>query len=107
MKSEGEDQKEDQILELIKYTRANRRICPLPQKWNELWRMLPGKKQVEKGWHPPLPLILGAWWYTPALSKMLRLEEHIRYAAELGVFTQVDNYLRQLKEEEWAHLGDF
>jgi len=92
---------------LLEYVGSNGRVCPQPQNWNELWELLPNRRRVGSGWEPPLPLILAAWWTTPALSKMLRLQEHIRYAAEHGAIAQVDAFLRGLAEEEWAHLGDF
>jgi len=92
---------------LLEYVRANSRVCPQPQRWNQLWEMLPEHRQVGVGWQPTLPLILAAWWDTPALQKMLRLEEHIRYAGAHGLLPQVDRFLRELPEQDWAHLGDF
>jgi hypothetical protein len=47
--------------DLLNYVRDNRRVCPVPQRWNELWEMLPDRKRVGNGWEPPLPLILAAW----------------------------------------------
>jgi hypothetical protein len=41
------------------------------------------------------------------LLKILRLEEHIRYAAAHGLLEKVDRYLQRLPEREWAHLSDF
>jgi hypothetical protein len=40
--------------------------------------MLPKRKQEGAAWQPPLPLILAAWDETPAISKMLRLADHIQ-----------------------------
>jgi hypothetical protein len=73
------------LTELLNYVRSNNRVCPIPWRWNELYQMLPGRRSVGNGWEPALPLILAAWWDTPALLKILRLEEHIRYAADKGV----------------------
>lgn len=92
---------------LLEYVRQNGRVCPQPQRWNELWEMLPGRRRVGNGWEPAVPLILAAWWDTPALVKMSGLEEHIRYADAHGGLADVDRYLRGLPEEEWAHLADF
>ncbi len=91
---------------VLEYVRQNGRVCPMPSKWNELWKMLPARRRVGSGSEPPLPLILAAW-YTPALLKMKRLEEHIRYADAHGALVKVDRYLRGLPENEWAHLSDF
>jgi hypothetical protein len=90
---------------LIEYCQANGRICPLPDRWNQLWEMLPEKQRDASGWIPPLPLILGAW-PEPALLKMLRLEEHLRWACDHEVLNKVDQFLRSLSEIEWFHVGD-
>lgn len=91
---------DDKLKELLAYVRDDGKICPNPQEWNILWEMLPDKKRGDAGWDPPLPLILAAW-YEPHIYKILRFEEHIRYAAEHGVLDQVDEYLRGLKPEQW------
>jgi hypothetical protein len=88
---------------LLEYVKADGRICPMPDFWNQLWEMLPDKKQVGVGWEPSLPLILAAWWNTPDFSKILRLDEHICYAAEHGVLDEVDSYLRSLTKEQWFY----
>lgn len=93
--------------ELLAYVRADGRVCPLPDKWNQLWERLPDRRRSGGGGEPPPPLILGAWRETPALLKWLRLEEHIRYADAHGALREVDAFLRGLDEREWAHLGDF
>ncbi len=68
--------------------------------------MLPDKQQKGAGWEPPLPLILAAWWDTPALPKMLRFREHLEWASAHGVLDQVHSYLGQLPEGEWHHIGE-
>lgn len=90
-----------QLRDLMQYVEAEGRICPEPGKWHELWELLPDKHRVGSGWSPPLPLILAAWEHTTGLEKMLRLKQHIEYAAEKGVLGQVDQFLRNLKPEEW------
>ncbi|MDD2919326.1 hypothetical protein [Rhodoferax sp.] len=91
---------------LTAYCRENSRVCPMPQRWSALWELLPNRSRVGSGWQPPLPLILGAWYDTPALLKMLRLAEHIKWAAEHGELEAVAVFLRGLTEDEWFHLGD-
>ena len=92
---------------LIAYCRENRRVCPQPTLWNELWEILPGRRRVGSGWEPPLPLILAAWHTTSALSKMLRLEEHIRWAEENGALETVAAFVHGLPEEDWNHIGEW
>ncbi len=89
---------------LIDYCRENDRVCP--KNWDQLWRMLPNKKRVGLGWKPPLPLILAAY-YGPAILKMLRLAEHIKWAEKHGSLTRISNFLRELPEEKWLHLGEY
>ncbi len=77
----------------------------MPMRWKELYDLLPDKRRVGAGWVPPLPLILGAW-PEPALLKMLRLEEHLRWACDHEVLNKVDQFLRGLSEIDWFHVGD-
>ena len=96
----------DTIENLIAYCRENNRVCPMPQHWNTLWEMLPNRKREGSGWKPPLPLILAAWHDTPAISKMMRLAEHIEWAAKHGVLDRISAFLRQLPESGWFHIGE-
>lgn len=91
---------------LIAYCRENSRVCPMPQRWIVLWDLLPDRTRVGVGWQPPLPLILGAWDDTPGMLKMLRLAEHIEWAADHGALELIAAFLRGLKEDEWFHLVD-
>ena len=97
----------DKVQSLIEYSSQNGRICPQPKVWKELWELLPKKtRNSSGGWEPPLPLILGAWWYATGLEKILRLRDHICWADEHGVIDQVDTFLRDLSEEDWFHGND-
>ena len=95
------------LAELRSFVQQNQRVCPLPDRWHELWKMLPDRRRVGAGWQPPLALKLGAWWDTPILAKRLRLLDHLDYAAERGVLARVDVFLRSLPEDQWAHVADF
>jgi len=53
-----------------------------------------------------LPLILAAWWDTPAMSKMIRLREHIEWASEHGGLDIIYEFMKNLKEDEWFHIGE-
>ena len=97
---------DDTTERLIAYCRENSRVCPRPTLWNQLWELLPNRKRVGLGWEPPLPLILAAWHETPAMLKMLRLEEHIRWADKHGSIGEIAAFLRGLKEEDWHHLEE-
>ena len=90
----------EQLEDLIRFCEAEDRVCPMPQRWNELWDMLPEKKRIGSGGDPPVPLILGAW-YVPAPMKRERLRDHLSYAEKKGVLNKIGQFLRNLPEEDW------
>jgi hypothetical protein len=94
------------IEETLAEIQKNDRVCPQPPQWRELYEMLPDKKRKGAGWEPALPLILAAWWDTPAMFKTLRLQEHIEWAEAHGCLERIFVFLRSLSEEQWHHVGD-
>jgi hypothetical protein len=94
------------VIETLDLATRNNRVCPIPKQWNVLYQLLPGKRRVGNGWEPSLPLILAAWADTPALWKMLRLREHIEWAADHNALAQVHTFLASLSESEWHHIGE-
>lgn len=80
----------------------NDRVCPRPIHWVKLYRLLPGRHETPQGRVPPPPL-LETGENAPALLKILRLKEHIRWAAERGALAEVHRFLEQLREEDWLH----
>jgi hypothetical protein len=40
------------------------------------------------------------------MFKMLRLTEHIEWAAQHGALEPVARFLRELREEDWLHIGE-
>lgn len=83
--------------------RAKERVCPVPMKWNDLFKLIK-RKTDKKGL--ALPLILAAWHDTPNLLKMMRFEEHIKFAYDNGEFENIKRFLDNLTEEQWHHLKD-
>lgn len=96
----------DTVETLIEYCKSNGRICPQPQRWNELFQLLPNTRQVGAGFVPGAPLILAAWWDTPHLSKQLRLIEHIQWAEKHCALERVAQFLRSLPEKDWFHINE-
>ncbi len=92
--------------EVLAETRRNRRICPQPKKWSELYELLPYNIRRGYGWETMFPRIQNVWWETPALVKVVRLQEHIEWAAKQGYLDVVYTFLVNLKEEEWQHVGE-
>ncbi len=92
---------------LWEYCTANNRLCPMPQKWNDLHEMLINKKQNPTGGLVPLlPLILAAWHETTPLEKQLRFKEHIQWASDNNQIEEIGKYLRSLSETDWTHYGE-
>lgn len=91
------------LQDVIIETTKNGRICPQPQRWKELWEMLPNKQRKGGGWEPPLPLILAAWWDTSVFQKQMRLREHADWAANHDCLGAVYDFLRSLSEADWYH----
>jgi hypothetical protein len=82
---------DDTVEGLVRYCRENNRVCPLARFWKDLWEMLPDRTRDGGD--------------TPALPKMLRLTEHIEWAAQHGALDAVSGFLRELREEDWFHIG--
>lgn len=93
------------LARVIAEAQRNGRVCPQPRQWHLLYEVLPGKQRKGDGWEPSPPLILAAWWDTPDLPKILRLQEHIEWAASHGCLAEVYAFLKGLREEEWHHVG--
>lgn len=94
------------IDEIVAICGINQRVCPLLQRWNELWEMLPNRKRVGLGYGPSLPLILAAWHHTSDPDKAERLKSHLVWAAQHEALPKVKAFLRSLPEDQWHHEGE-
>lgn len=99
----------DKLEDVISFVRAEGRVCPKPDCWDELWRMLPGRKRVGINEHlplyPPVP-IFAAWQNTPDEQKRERLIIQLKYAAKHGVLEKVEEFLKSIKYDQWSYEGD-
>lgn len=91
---------------LLEYVKDNDRVCPLPDYWDGLCKILRTRARTDGVGDPPNPLILAGWWASSNLDKIYRLQEHIEFAAARGVLDEVDAYLRGLREADWHHFRD-
>ena len=89
------------IDDVIKETFKDRRVCPNPQLWNQLWEMLSDRRREGPKWIPSPPLILNAWWYTSNNEKRERFKEHIVWADKHGELDKIYMFIQQLKSEDW------
>lgn len=85
---------------------STKRICPMPQSWNQMYNLLKGKQRKGMGWEPALPLILAAWDDTPYFAKILRFREHLEWAEKQGQLDEIVAYLESLSEKDWLHEGE-
>jgi hypothetical protein len=92
--------------EAIKEASKNNRVCPMPMRWTQLYELLPSRKRKGAGWEPAPPLILAAWHEAPSLFEVLRLKEHLEWAASHEVIDQVYSFMASLTEGEWYHYDD-
>jgi hypothetical protein len=90
------------LTDVLTLIESNDRVCPQPQKWYELYRFLPNKRQS----HPAVPLILGGWWHSTPAHKQERLREHVEWAAEHGALDSVFRFLSSLREDDGLHLSE-
>ena len=86
--------------------RRNARVCPRAEPWLRLYNALPGKDAAHRGKTLSPPLDAYALAVLPSLPKRLCLREHVEWAAAHGCLAEVHDYLRQLPELDWQHLGE-
>jgi hypothetical protein len=91
---------------LLDYVKTNDRICPRPDYWEGLCKILRRKAKEDGVSDPPTPLILAGWWASSNLDKIVRLRDHLEFAEARTALKEADRYLRGLREEDWHHLGD-
>lgn len=82
--------------------RRNNRVCPKPARWQQLYEMLPNRTASR----PTPPLVGASWQATASLSKRMCLREHLAWAETHESLPQVLDFLKQLPEEEWHHMGE-
>ncbi len=61
----------------------NNYFCPLPSKWNDIYKSLLQawrNAALSESDKPPIPLILAAWHETTGLQKLLRWKETLEWA---------------------------
>jgi hypothetical protein len=93
----------DTVDGLIGYCSENERVCPVPNKWNELFQMINKNHKHGSVSELKIPLILGGWWHSSDADKQARLIHHIEWAAQHDALVAASSFLRGLREEDWHH----
>ena len=83
---------------LIKIVQINNRVCLIPSKWVELYKLLP------KG--ASSPLIPAAWYEVANMQKTVRFNQHIEWACSHGVLDLVEVFLLALTDNDWHYRED-
>ena len=93
------------LQELMDYAVSNNRVCPMPEKWNELWKTLSKEENLQGAFKLAPPLILAAWHESTDQEKILRLKEQLIFAEQQGLIDQAESFLHGLNETHWYHSG--
>ena len=96
----------DALDEALQEVRWHNRVCLRPERWKQLYELLPGKIQEPGHWRPPPPVIGNAWFATSSIPKRLCFQEHILWAHKYGALETVMAFYRGLPESDWLHMGD-
>ena len=94
------------LTDVLTEIERNGRVCPQPQKWNELYRLVPANPSAGTQSRLALPLILAAWWHTTPDEKRQRLREHVEWAAANHSIDRIHGFLVSLTEDDWVHTSD-
>jgi hypothetical protein len=84
-----------QFWALLDYCGMEGRICPAPEAWHRMWKLLQTRVTDRKLPQPPAP-------DEPRNSLKWALVDHLLWADQLGMFGEVDLYLRGLGPDQWA-----
>jgi hypothetical protein len=86
--------------------RRNNRVCPRPERWQELFSLLPARKTLRGPQTPPPPPLGPAWAVTPPLTKRLCFREHVEWAERQGVLEALMGFMQTMPEDDWLHMGE-
>lgn len=86
--------------------RRNNRVCPRPERWQEMFALLPPRKTLRGTQQPPMPPLGPAWAVTPPLTKRLCFREHIEWAETQGVLESIMSFMQTMPETDWLHMGE-
>jgi hypothetical protein len=93
------------IEKLVEESRRNKRVCPLPGKWQELYAMLRAAAPADADPLAPPPRT-NEWAKSTALAKRLMIRDMIDWAAEYSLVDPMMQYLKALPEDQWLHMGE-
>lgn len=84
-----------QFWALLDYCGMEGRVCPGPEAWHRMWKLLNARATDRKPPQPPAP-------DEPRNSLKWALVDHLLWADQLGMFGEIEQYLRRLAPGQWA-----
>lgn len=91
------------LYEALAEIRRNNRVCPLPTRWLEFYRVLqesaPGRKL------PAPPLSGSAWAATPSLAKRACLRQQLEWADANGCLQPAYEFIKSVSDSDWHYMG--
>jgi hypothetical protein len=75
------------------------RICPLPQQWDELWKLIGAPNEL-------MPLILSGWAFSTDRQKRERFQAQVEYAQKIGFGEEIQLFLSKLRHDQWHYCWE-
>lgn len=88
--------------DLVQESRRDGRVCPLPTRWLEFYRLLEQLSGPAK--LPAPPLVGSAWAATPNSAKRMCFREQVEWAVANNCVHAAHGFLKNLHEADW-HYG--
>jgi hypothetical protein len=87
------------LYEVLADIRKNNRVCPLPTRWLEFYRLL--ETMAGGTPMPPAPLVGSAWAASPPLAKRNCLREQVEWAEAHKGLNAAHEFLSGLGDADW------
>ena len=89
--------------ELLNYITSHKRICPMPQKWMAVFKIISSELPTNR----LVPLILSAWNFTDDSEKQKRLIEQVEFTFTLNSdkVEKFEKAIYALSAADW-HIGE-
>ena len=91
---------------VLALSKKNNRICPVAGQWLMLHDILTlgGRRNLKPA--APEPVTGRAFVATSSINKRIRMRDQILWAADYGGLAAMYEFLLQLPEEDWCHVGE-
>lgn len=90
------------LIEFKHHVFKENRVCPKPIFWNDI-NEIAISNCINGSEHPPIPLILGGWFYSSDEEKAHRLWTLISWSYQNKTSTLIWAYLIRLKNQDWHY----